>query len=73
MYVCFLLTLQLLSFPMQTGLIGLNAEAIAKKKCGIATDKKKRGGYSSYQCIRYPGLQIVLITTILHSIFCYPG
>ena len=42
MYVCFLLTLQLLSFPMQTGLIGLKAEAIGKKKWGIATDRFKK-------------------------------
>jgi hypothetical protein len=34
--------IQLQSVPMQTGLIGLKAEAIGKKKWGIATDRFKK-------------------------------
>jgi hypothetical protein len=40
MYICFLShTSSYNLFPMQTGLIGLKAEAIGKKKWGIATDR----------------------------------
>jgi hypothetical protein len=54
--------IQLHSLPMQTGLIGLKAEAIGKKKWGIATDR--------FQKLKNP--RTVLVPALfVHSHSCH--